>query len=102
MLTAAGTDALAEMMATWLASARVFVGDGQQRAEVPLDYEPSAYGGEVTLSATFDENTGNFEWTERGVIVGDQVVDSETIDGGRKILGAIWTVQINLDVKALD
>ena len=102
MLTAAGTNALADLVATWLAEAKIFVGDGQQRAEVPLDYAPFASEGQVTLAATFDEHAGNFEWRERGVIVGDQVVDTETIDGGRKIMGAIWSVEIALDVKALE
>src|SRR4051794_39744862 len=104
MLTAEGTVALADAIASWLTPARVFVGDGEQRAEVALDHEPfpNLDDGTVQLSATFGEDVGNFEWRERGVVLDGKVVDLETSDGGRKILGAVWTVRINLDVRALN
>lgn len=97
MLTAEGLNALSTVVSGWLADAKLMVGDGRQRAEVPLDMEPFSFeDGVVTLTATFGEEVANFEWREQGVVVGGQLVDQQSIDGGRKILGASWTVEYAL------
>lgn len=104
MLTSDGRSALGSVITGWLGTgARIFVGDGQQRAEVPLDFEPiSMDDGTVELSATFGEEVANFEWREQGVVVEGKVVDMEKIDGGRKILGATWTVNYALELVVLE
>lgn len=98
MLTPDGRLATLEVVAEWLKGARIMVGDGQQRAEAPLDFEPMPFDEGIELTATFDGEMANFEWMERGVVVGDKLIDHEQADGGRKILGAVWTATYRLDL----
>jgi hypothetical protein len=96
LLTDDGRRVYVEQVAQMLAGARIMVGDGQQRAEVPVEMEP--WPGQVTMSATFGEDVANFAWTERGVMLDGKLIDHEEADGGRKIFGASWTVEYILQV----
>lgn len=100
MLTTDGRLAALGVVAEWLKGARIMVGDGQQRAEAPLDFDPMAFDEGIELTATFEGEMANFEWSERGVVLGDKLIDHEQADGGRKILGAVWTVTYRLDLTA--
>jgi hypothetical protein len=55
--------------------------------------------GRITLRAVFDENTGNFEWREQGVVTAQGVlIDRAVGDAGRKPLGAVWETQAVLEL----
>lgn len=53
----------------------------------------------LVLRATFDEREGNFDWAERGVVTAQGVLlDRSVEDQGRKVLGAVWTLEAALDL----
>lgn len=84
------------------------IGDGNGRtASSPItsswvsgfEDEPSVLNAE----ATFAEAEAVFEWRERSVVdATGRVIDTETIDGGRKILGAVWTVAVELELEGVN
>lgn len=54
-------------------------------------------GSQLTFRATFGERDANFEWAERGVVTAQGVLlDRSVEDQGRKVLGAIWTLEAAL------
>lgn len=110
-----------------LKSARIVVGDGDrpfqgtdtrlagdQTAQAPLDPGyPMVLGmvddglgpdGEpvrcrIAFSATFGEDAAIFDWQERGIITAQGVLlDRVVRDNGRKVLGAVWTVEATIDL----
>lgn len=56
-------------------------------------------GASLTLTATFPADEGNFEWVAREVrTVKGVVVDHEADDGGRKPVGAVWDLEVSIDL----
>jgi hypothetical protein len=95
-----------------LGKARLVVGDsaapfspadtrlaGENTAQAPLDSAPMISNGSVTFTATFGEDIGGFDWQERGVVTAQGVLlDRAVGDQGRKVLGAVWTLQAILEL----
>lgn len=100
-----------------LASARLVVGDGSrdfQGTDVRLAGENTAYaelddgypqlqsipgGVALVLRATFDEQTANFEWREKGLTSARGVLIDRTVgDQGRKAPGTRWTAEVVLEL----
>lgn len=100
MLTPDGRRIYLDALAEKFKAAHIMVGDGQQRAEVPVEefVWPDPENGTLSMSATFGEEVANFSWTERGIMLDGILVDHEEADGGRKILGASWTVDYTVQV----
>lgn len=110
-----------------LAKAEIVVGNGQapfspddrsmsgdEIARRPLDEYPGFGWNEdaaldmpddeetllvITLRATFGEGVANFEWRERGVVVGDILIDRTVSDQGRKASGAVWEAEATLSLR---
>lgn len=56
-------------------------------------------GVSLILTATFPADEANFEWVTREArTVKGVVVDRTADDGGRKPIGAIWDIEIALDL----
>jgi hypothetical protein len=56
-------------------------------------------GYSVVCSASFDEQAANFEWAKRSVkLKSGTVIESNEDDGGRKVEGAIWTAEVEIQV----
>lgn len=96
-----------------LAGAFIVVGDGgglftggdvqlqgQQQASRPLDAGfPMVEGAKITFQATFGERDGAFDWMERGISTpGGVLLDRAVADQGRKVFGAVWVVQAELEL----
>lgn len=98
--TAEGNGIAADGLAEQLVGATIVVTDGSQEAEAPLSQGyPIPDGAIVRLKATFGESAANFEWRARRVKnAGGLVVDQETVDMGRKAAGAVWDLEIELEL----
>jgi len=60
---------------------------------------PQVTGTKILLRAEFGERDGIHEWAERGVIVPSGVlIDRAVADQGRKVLGAVWVVEAELEL----
>lgn len=72
--------------------------NGTQSARVPLQEIAATVNG-VTVVATFGELDANFEWSDRRILTADgELVDSDPGDHGRKVMGAVWTVQAQIEL----
>lgn len=73
---------------------------GDLTAERPLDDGfPLIAGPKITFQATFGERDAGFDWMERGVYTPSGVlIDRAVGDAGRKVLGAVWVVQAELEL----
>jgi hypothetical protein len=109
MLTPEG----AKWMADWiverlLAGSWIVVSDGAGESAVATiseaRTEEDADGDyQVVATATFDENSANFEWKKRSVKLADgTVIDSDEEDAGRKVEGAVWTYDVTIEVAGED
>lgn len=98
-----------------LSRARLLVTDGaNQRASAQMDEGFPRLVGLVTddqgrqairleLQATFGESEANFDWAVRQVVTArGVVVDSTPEDHGRKVSGAVWTLNASLDLLLVD
>lgn len=66
-----------------------------------LDVIPEAGGAILRVRAIFGEDVANFDWLRREVVTRDGVViDLDIEDRGRKVLGAIWDVEVDINVAA--
>lgn len=71
---------------------------GYPRIEGPVDVGEDG-GWRIVLRATFGEDKGLFDWRERGVVTAQGVLlDRSVLDQGRKVLGAIWSLEASLDL----
>lgn len=99
--TADGNALAAHGLILQLLDAQLVVTDGgDQLARVPVDDTfPRRDGATITLRGTFGEGEANFEWRVRRVETADgKVVDEEAGDMGRKAAGAVWDLEIELEV----
>lgn len=101
-LTPEGAAAFAEWASTPLADATIVVRNATQEATAQLAGPPVIQGGVVTLRAEFAEQEANFDWQQRDVVLGDRVIDSQRGDFGRKSEGAIWTVEVPIELQSTD
>jgi hypothetical protein len=94
-----GVQRLAELVREDLEGGTIMVGDGDGKtASAPIEMA-FVDDGLVRVSATFGESDAVFEWRERAVLTKDGIVfDVETEDGGRKILGAVWDVEVEIEI----
>lgn len=76
-------------------------GDGSA-SQVPLQRIEVTPTGIVAM-AEFGERDGNFNWTERLLLTArGELVDARAGDFGRKIMGAVWTVEAVIEMAATD
>jgi hypothetical protein len=55
----------------------------------------------LTVDAEFGEERANFDWSQRSVLTKQGVViDVEADDGGRKAVGSVWEIEIDIDLVA--
>jgi hypothetical protein len=99
-LTPEGAAAFALWASLPLSEAVVVVRNDTQEARAFTQGPPVVTGGVVTLTAVFRENEANFDWQERQVVLGEEILDSERGDFGRKSEGAIWTVEVPIELQA--
>jgi hypothetical protein len=73
---------------------------GAQQAARSLDEGyPKIAGPKITFQATFGERDGAFDWMERGIVTpGGVLLDRAVGDSGRKVFGAVWVVQAELEL----
>jgi hypothetical protein len=104
-----------------LGSGRVLVGNGDlpfspadtrlsgdQTAQVDADAgypvvqqwgDEDIGGWRLVFRATFGEDQAVFDWQERGIVTAQGVlIDRSVSDQGRKVLGAIWQLEIGLEL----
>lgn len=56
-------------------------------------------GFKLVFRATFGEDQAVFDWQERGIVTAQGVLlDRSVSDQGRKVLGAIWQVEVGLEL----
>jgi hypothetical protein len=59
--------------------------------------------GVLTLTADFPADAANFEWVAREVrSQNGVVVDRQAEDGGRKPPGAVWTLEVELELAGVN
>lgn len=98
MLTSDGAAIVALLLAEQLSGGSIRVGDGEQTATAAI-LDIDAEGDTVTVQATFPELEANFDWRFREVVTSDDVViDRDDSDLGRKVLGAVWAVDVPITV----
>jgi hypothetical protein len=96
-LTSEARTKVAGLMVDWLRGGEIVVSDGSDTASAPA--EVTADGTTVLLTAVFDERTANFHWRRREVRDPDgTLVDALEQDQGEKAFGAIWTLEVPLEV----
>jgi hypothetical protein len=89
--------ALAGMLAEWLTGGSVVVANGSESASAPTAI--AVDGVTVVATAVFDETTANFHWQRRELRGNDGVlVDALEQDFGTKAIGAVWTLEVPLEV----
>lgn len=73
---------------------------GEQQAARSLDEGfPVIAGARITFQATFGERDGAFDWLERGIMTpGGVLLDRAVADSGRKVFGAVWVLQAELEL----
>lgn len=70
-----------------------------QSARPLMEGYPQINGARIMLRAEFGERDGIHEWAERGVVVPSGVlIDRSVADQGRKVLGAVWIVEAELEL----
>ncbi len=99
-MTAQALTKMAQLTGDWLkAGAEIVVSDGQQSASAPALI--GVDGAQILATAVFDEEAANFHWTSRILRSTDgTVVDELEEDYGTKKLGAVWTLEVPLEVVA--
>lgn len=99
MWTSSGLAFAATAVRERMGAATIEVADGQGES-AQADAAVTVTGATIVLSADFGEDEASFEWRERRVLAQDgTVLDEELADQGRKAPGAIWTVEVTLDVE---
>ena len=96
-----------------LSQAQIVVGDGRagvlatddklygenQSSTGLNDGFPLVVGVRIQFRATFGEREAIHEWHERGIVVPSGIlVDRAVGDQGRKVLGAVWDVEAELEL----
>jgi hypothetical protein len=88
---------LAAQLAERIRGGQLLVSDGSSSAST--DAEVAAEGATVIVTGVFDEREANFHWRRREVRASDgSLVDALEQDLGEKLLGAIWTLEVPLEV----
>ncbi len=78
-------------------------GDTASVAVRVLEIIPQAGSAVLRAHASFGEFDANFEWQRRELVTGEGVViDATAEDFGRKVLGAVWDVEIDMTLGASD
>lgn len=97
-MTAEGRATVATLVRDWLRNGELVISDlAGATARAPA--EVIADGTTVVVTAVFDERTANFHWRRREVRAADgTLVDALEEDYGEKTLGAIWTLEVPLEV----
>lgn len=84
--------------ATFTGGEEKLVGTNQSARPLMQGY-PQVVGTRILLRAEFGERDGIHEWAERGVVVPSGVlIDRAVADQGRKVLGAVWVVEAELEL----
>lgn len=98
--TTDGHELTAHGLVEQLAGASIEVSDGTQTASTTIDDGfPQRDGATIALRATFGQSEANFEWrVHRVVTAAGLAVDEEQVDMGRKAPGAVWVLDIELQV----
>jgi len=97
-VTAEARGKLAQLAADWLRGGTLVVSDGATSASTPLVV--AVDGATIVATGVFDETSANFHWLHRDVIAEDGTsVDRLEHDFGEKMLGAIWTLEVPLEVQ---
>lgn len=100
------------MVPDTLAEAEIVVGDGlsgfvgteealtgENQDRAGLTVPPEIVGSRIVLRSTFTERQANFDWMERGIVVPSGVlIDRSVADQGRKVFGAVWDVEAELEL----
>ena len=90
---------VAGLLAERLRDGQLVVSDGTTTASAPV--EVTIDGAVVIVTGVFDERAANFHWQRREVLAADgTVVDALDEDLGEKMFGAIWTLEVPLEVEA--
>lgn len=67
-----------------------------------MEVIPQAGGAVLRVRAVFGEQEANFDWLRREVVTRDGVViDLNLQDGGRKVLGAVWDIAVDINLAAV-
>lgn len=99
MLTPEGATAIWGMATGEPDEIKVIAAIGPNGEEATRFADQRIDGISLILTATFPADEGNFEWVAREVrTVKGVVVDRQADDGGRKPLGAVWEIEIALDL----
>jgi hypothetical protein len=99
MLTPEGATAILGMCMGVADEIKVLAVLGPDGEEAVRFAEQRMEGSSLVLSASFPTNEANFEWVAREVrTVKGVVVDHTLDDGGRKPIGAVWDLEVRLDI----
>jgi hypothetical protein len=100
VLTPSGATAVADFLAVRLDGGSIRVGNDSDTASVPIQTAVTD-GDTVTVRGVFPELEANFDWRYREVLDSDgTVIDRDDTDFGRKVLGAVWAVDVPITVAA--
>jgi hypothetical protein len=94
-----GRAKVAALIVDWLQGGTIVVTDGEATASAPAQLLVD--GTTVIATAVFDEQAANFHWRRRELHASDGVVlDALDEDLGEKVTGAIWTLEVPVEVAA--
>jgi hypothetical protein len=97
-LTPDGAAIMAGLLAGQLQGGELEVSDGNGSAD-RAELTAVADAAVVACRAVFGEQQANFEWRVRRVLdPAGQVVDEQAEDMGRKAPGAIWPLEVDIEV----
>jgi hypothetical protein len=95
-----GRAKVAALIVDWLKGGTIVVTDGDVSASAPAELLV-VDGTTVIATAVFDEQAANFHWRRRELHASDGVVlDALDEDLGEKVTGAIWTLEVPVEVAA--
>jgi hypothetical protein len=100
MLTPEGATAILNMCIGLADEIKVLAVIGPNGEEAYRFADQRVEGATLTLTASFPADEANFEWVRREVrTVKGTVVDRAEEDGGRKPVGAIWDLEVAIDLQ---
>jgi hypothetical protein len=100
MLTPEGATAILDMCTGLADEIKVIAVLGSNGEEAYRFAEQRVDGASLILSASFPAEEANFEWVAREVrTVKGVVVDRAEDDGGRKPVGAVWDIEVAIDLQ---
>lgn len=96
MLTPYGKSLVLSLLEPCFKGGTIEVSDGAQTSSATIE-RVGVTDAAIQVTASFGLEQANFEWKTRRVLDKDgEVVDEADEDGGRKAVGSVWAMSVDL------